>query len=162
MRNLVFFLLIFMTIFGFLAWAQKSREEVPEDQGVTLTDLGVTEAEKSKLRLLWELKRQKQIQAIESLKKLNRLAKDPMTPVDEIRETLEKSRQKRRKQEQQIQVAEDELIKTLPLRAQLHLTILGILENGLTPRRSTMSQRRKKEGVTRNQGEDSGGQNRKE
>ena len=135
------------------------RELIHENQ---LTDLGVTEAEKSKLRLLWELKRQKQIQAIESLKKLNRLAKDPMTPVDEIRETLEKSRQKRRKQEQQIQVAEDELIKTLPLRAQLHLTILGILENGLTPRRSTMSQRRKKEGVTRNQGEDSGGQNRKE
>ena len=85
MRNLVLFLLIFMTIFGFLAWAQKSREEVPEDQGITLTDLGVTEAEKSELRLLWELKRQKQIQAIESLKKLNRLAKDPMTPIDETR-----------------------------------------------------------------------------
>ena len=147
MRNLVFFLLTFITISGLLAWAQKSREEIPEKPSITLTDLGVTEAEKSKLRLLWELKRQKQIQAIENLKKLNRLAKDPMTPVDEIRGTLEQFRQNRREQEQQIQVAEDELIRTLPLRAQLHLTILGVLENGLTSRRSTMSQRKNKESV---------------
>ena len=37
-------------------------------------------------------------------------------------------------QEQKIKSSEEKLIEDLPSRAQLHLTILGVLENGLATR----------------------------
>ena len=130
----VFLLLILTASVGLLARAQKTEEAI-EEKGTTLTDLGVTEEQKAQLKALWELKRQKQIQAVKNLRVLNRLAKDPMASEGAIKEILEKFRQERIEQEQKIKVEEDELIKTLPTRAQLHLTLLGVLENGLTPHR---------------------------
>ncbi|MBI1925353.1 hypothetical protein HYR99_14015 [Candidatus Poribacteria bacterium] len=128
------FLLIFTASVGLLARAQKTEEAI-EDKGITLADLGVTEEQKAQLKALWELKRQKQIQAVKNLRVLNRLAKDPMASEGAIKEILEKFRQERIDQEQKIKAEEDALIKTLPTRAQLHLTLLGVLENGLTPHR---------------------------
>ncbi len=130
----VFLLLILTASVGLLARAQKT-EEATEDRGITLTDLGVTEEQKAQLKALWELKRQKQIQAVKNLRVLNRLAKDPMASEEAIKEILEKFRQGHIEQEQKIKAGEDALIKTLPTRAQLHLTLLGVLENGLTHHR---------------------------
>jgi hypothetical protein len=127
--------LIFAAIFGLVAWAQNTEKEI-EHTAVTLADLGVTTEQKAQIKILWELKRQKQIQAIETLRSLNRLARDTMASDAEIREALLKFRQKRSEQEQNIKASEDKLIKSLPPRAQLHLTILGVLDNGLTLRRS--------------------------
>ena len=141
--SLVLAFLIFTTIFGFVAWAQRT-EKTTEDEGMTLADLGVTPEQKVQIKALWELKRQKQIQAIENLRSLNRLAKDTMASDDEIRETLKKLRQQRLKQEQKVKKSEEELIKSLPPRAQLHLTILGVLDNGLTPRRMGASPKKGK------------------
>ena len=159
--SLVLSLLILMTLFGFFAQAQKRNKDTTNANGITLTDLGVTDAQKTKLKALWELKRQKHIQSVKDLKTLNRLAKDSVASTTEIRETLNKFRHARRKQEQDIEVAEDELIKTLPPRAQLHLTILGILDNGLTPRRDlALSQRGKKQVESQNR-DDAESENRK-
>ena len=71
--------LIFATIFGFVAWGQKAEKRV-EDGGLTLADLGVTEEQKGEIKALWELKRQKQVQALEDLRILNRLARDKAFP----------------------------------------------------------------------------------
>jgi hypothetical protein len=147
MRRLLPSLLILMTICGLFAWAQQNRQEASDTADLTLADLGVTEAQKEQLKALWELKRQKHIQAVAALKTLNRLAKDSIAPEKEIQEILENFRQNRQKQTQQIQAAEDELVKTLPPRAQLHLTILGVLDNGLAPRRAaTLLQKDGKKG----------------
>jgi Spy/CpxP family protein refolding chaperone len=150
--SLVLALLVLITLLGFFAQAQKrNNKEATNADGITLTDLGVTDAQKAKLKALWELKRQKHRQSIKDLRTLNRLAKDSVASTTEIRETLDKFRRARRKQAQDIEVAEDALIKTLPPRAQLHLTILGILDNGLTSRRDlASSQRGKKEVESQN------------
>jgi hypothetical protein len=157
MRRLLPTLLILMTICGLFAWAQQNRQETSDTADLTLADLGVTEAQKEQLKALWELKRQKHIQAVAALKTLNRLAKDSIAPEKEIQEILENVRQNRQKQTQQIQATEDELIKTLPPHAQLHLTILGILDNGLTPRRAaTLLQKGGKEDDDNKQGKGQG------
>ena len=127
-------LLIFATFFGFVTWAQK-MEDGTKREGVTLEALGVTAEQKEQIKALWELKRQRHRQAIENLKPLNRLAKDNMASDEEVREVLKKFHQQRLAQEKQVKTAEDNLIKSLPPRAQLHLTILGVLDNSLTPRR---------------------------
>lgn len=119
---------------GMLAWAQKA-EETTESRGITLADLGVTTEQTDRIKALWELKRQKHIKAVENLRLLNRLAKDFVVSDDEIGETLKKLRQSLLDREKKIKSAEEKLIEELPYRAQLHLTILGVLENGLTPRR---------------------------
>ena len=119
---------------GMLAWAQKA-EEPTESRGITLADLGVTTEQTDRIKALWELKRQKHIKAVENLRLLNRLAKDFVVSDDEIGETLKKLRQSLLDREKKIKSAEEKLIEELPYRAQLHLTILGVLENGLTPRR---------------------------
>ena len=156
--NLVFSLIVLATVFGFMAQAQKSEDNTEGDD-ITLTDLGVTEAQKTGIKALWELKRQNQIHALNDLKILNRLAKDPATSEHEIRETLRELRQRRLTQEQQIQSVEQKLIERLPVRAQLHLTILGVLENGLARRiAGTRTQRTGKGG---NKKEDGGRESRK-
>ena len=124
-------LAVFAIALGLMAQAQK--DDAAED-GVTLAELGVTEAQKTQVKALWELKRQAHIQALNDLKILNRLARDKVASDDKIGATLKELRQRRLKLKQGIQSAEDELIKTLPIRAQLHLTILGVLDNGLTRR----------------------------
>ena len=131
--NLALALLIFATFFGFVTWAQKT-EEGAKKEGVTLEALGVTAAQKERIKALWEFKRQTHRQAIENLKPLNRLAKDEMTSDEEVRETLKKFHQQRLTQEQKVKIAEENLLKSLPPRAQLHLTILGVIDNGLPPR----------------------------
>lgn len=133
--------LICIALCGVIAWAQKSSDE--DEKGITLADLGVTEAQQTELETLWKLKRQKQIQAIEDLKTLNRLAKDALAEEAEIQETLAKFRIKRKETQQQIGAIEEGLLKTLPVRAQLHLTLLGVLDNGIPPR-VAKSQTRKK------------------
>ena len=148
--SLVFGLLVLATLLGFFAQAQKRNNDTTRPDGITLTDLGVTDAQKVKLEALWKLKRQKHIQSVKDLKTLNRLAKDSVASTTTIRETLDKFRHVRRKQEQAIEVAEDELIKTLPPRAQLHLTIMGILDNGLPRRNLALSQRGKKQVASQN------------
>ena len=124
-------LTVFAIAFGLMAQAQK--DDAAED-GVTLAELGVTEAQKTQVKALWELKRQAHIQALSDLKILNRLARDKAASEDKIGESLQKLRQGRLAQKQEIQTAEEALIVTLPVRAQLHLTILGVLDNGLTRR----------------------------
>lgn len=119
---------------GMWAWAQMA-EETNESRGITLAELGVSTDQTKKIKALWELKRQKRIKAVENLRLLNRLAKDLAVSEDEIGETLKKLRQSRLDEEAKIKSTEDKLIEELPYRAQLHLTILGVLENGLTPRR---------------------------
>ena len=130
-------ILIGIALCGVIAWAQKSSDE--NQKGITLVDLGVTEAQKVQLEELWDLKRQKDIQAINDLKTLNRLAKDSLVEDAEIQETLDKFRAKRKEMREQIGEREEELIQTLPTQAQLHLTLMGVLDNGI-PRRTKKAQ----------------------
>ena len=140
--------LICVALCGVIAWAQKSSDE--GEKGIILADLGVTEAQQTELETLWKLKRQKQIQAIEDLKTLNRLAKDSLAADAEIQDTLVQFRTKRRETQQQIEKIEEGLLQTLPVRAQLHLTLLGVLDNGI-PLRIAKSQASKKTDETRQQ-----------
>ena len=96
------------------------------------------------------LKRQKEIQAVKDLKTLNRFAKDSLVTDAEIQETLDEFRAKRKETQAQIDKAEAALIEILPTQAQLHLTLLGILDNGV-PRKITKSQTHKKTDETREQ-----------
>ena len=125
-------ILICIAFFGVIAWAQKGSDDNAE--GVTLADLGVTETQKTELETLWKLKRQKQIQAVEDLKTLNRLAKDTLAKETDIQKTLIEFRTKRKAAQQKIEKIEEGLLQTLPIRAQLHLTLLGVLDNGIPPR----------------------------
>ncbi|MYC74146.1 hypothetical protein F4X10_00030 [Candidatus Poribacteria bacterium] len=125
-------ILISVALCGVIAWAQKSSDE--NKKGITLADLGVTEAQKTQLEELWNLKRQKDIQAINDLKTLNRLAKDSLVEDAAIQETLDEFRSKRKEMRGRIAGIEEELIQVLPTRAQLHLTLMGVLDNGI-PRR---------------------------
>lgn len=136
-------ILMCVVIFGIIAWAEKSNDE--NEKGVTLADLGVTATQQTKIKALWELKRQKQIQAVADLKTLNRLVRDSLAEDTEIQETLDQFRMKRREIQERIDVVEEGLIQTLPPRAQLHLTVLGVLDNGI-PRKMSKSQARKKTG----------------
>ena len=138
-------LTVFAIVFGLMAQAQK--DDAASEDNVTLAKLGVTEAQKTKIKALWELKRQAHIQALSDLKILNRLARDKAASEDKIGEALRELRGRRLTEKQEIQSAEKALIETLPVRAQLHLTILGVLENGLT--------RRIRRGRARDAGEDS-------
>ena len=137
--SLILALLISAIFFGFIAWAQKTENE---NEGVTLEALGVTPEQKAQIKALWELKRQRHRQAIENLRPLNRLVKDEMASDDQVREVLEKFHQQRLAQEQKVKMAEENLIKSLPPRAQLHLTILGVLDNGLIPRHLSTAPKR--------------------
>lgn len=119
------------------AWAQKDEGLVKE--GLTLTDLGVTAKQKTQIEAMWKLKRQKHLEAVKDLKTLNRLVKDSLIGDEEIRQTLEKFRTKRKELQKQIDKAEKEIIEVLSPRAQLHLTVLGVLDNGL-PRRIVKTQ----------------------
>lgn len=134
-------ILMCVALFGVMAWAQKNSNE--SQKGVTLADLGVTEAQKTQIEALWELKRQKQIQAIADLKTLNRLVRDSLAEDAEIQETLDAFRVKRKEMQERIDEVEAGLIQTLLPRAQLHLTVLGVLDNGI-PRKTTKSQTNKK------------------
>lgn len=134
-------ILICIALFGVIAWAQKSNNE--SQKGVTLSDLGVTEAQQTEIKALWELKRQKQIQAVADLKTLNRLVRDSLAEDTEIQETLDAFRVKRKEMQERIDEIEEELIQTLPPRAQLHLTVLGVLDNGIS-RKISKSQASKK------------------
>ena len=125
-------ILICIAFCGVIASAQKSGND--DTEGITLADLGVTEAQKTELETLWKLKRQKQIQAVEDLKTLNRLAKDTLAAETDIQETLTEFRTKRKEAQQKIEEIEEGLLQTLPIRAQLHLTLLGVLDNGIPPR----------------------------
>ena len=138
-------ILMWIGLCGIFAWAQKSSNE--NKKGVTLVDLGVTEAQKIQLEELWDLKRQRDIQAINDLKTLNRLAKDSLVEDAEIQETLDKFRAKRKEIRKQIEEIEDTLIQTLPTQAQLHLTLMGVLDNGI-PRRAKKAQTNKNTGET--------------
>ena len=130
-------IMICVVLCGVLAWAQKGSDE--NQKGITLVDLGVTEEQKVQLEELWDMKRQKDIQAINDLKTLNRLAKDSLVEDAEIQETLDKFRAKRKEMRGQIEASEEELIQTLPTQAQLHLTLMGVLDNGI-PRRTKKAQ----------------------
>ncbi len=134
-------ILMCVVLFSVIAWAQKNNNE--NQKGVTLADLGVTEAQKTQIEALWELKRQKQIQAVADLKTLNRLVRDSLAVDVEIQEKLDAFRAKRMEMQERINKTEEELIQTLPARAQLHLTVLGVLDNGI-PRKMTRSQSDKK------------------
>ena len=136
-------ILMCVALFGVIAWAQKSSDE--NQKGVTLADLGVTEAQQTEIKALWELKRQKQIQAVANLKTLNRLVKDSLVEDAEIQETLDAFRVKRQKMQKRIDEVEEGLVQTLPSRAQLHLTVLGVLDNGI-PRKMSRSQTGRKTG----------------
>ena len=133
-------ILIGIALCGVIAWAQKSSDE--NQKGITLVDLGVTEEQKVQLEGLWDLKRQKDIQAINDLKTLNRLAKDSLVDDAAIQETLDKFRAKRKEMRGQIEEIEEELIQALPTKAQLHLTLMGVLDNGI-PRRTKKAQTNK-------------------
>ena len=130
-----------VALFGVIAWAQKSSNE--SEKGVTLADLGVTEVQQTEIKALWELKRQKQIRAVTDLKTLNRLVRDSLVEDTEIQETLDAFRGKRKEMQEGIDKIEDGLIQALPPRAQLHLTVLGVLDNGI-PRKMSRSQTSKK------------------
>ena len=138
-------ILICAVLCGVLAWAQKSGDE--NQKGTTLVDLGVTEEQKVRLEELWDMKRRKDIQAINDLKTLNRLAKDSLVEEAEVQETLDKVRAKRKEMRGQIEAIEEELIQTLPTQAQLHLTLMGVLDNGI-PRRTKKAQANKDTGET--------------
>lgn len=131
--SLALALLICAAFFGFVTWAQKT-ENGAKDEGVTLAALGVNVEQKAQIKALWELKRQTHRQAIENLRPLNRLAKDKMASDDQVREVLKKFHQERIARERKVETVEEDLIKSLPPRAQLHLTVLGVLDNGLMPR----------------------------
>ena len=118
--------------FGLMARAQK--DDAATEDSVTLAKLGVSETQKTQIKALWELKRQAHIQALNDLKILNRLARDKVASEEKIGEALRKLRQRRLTTKREIRLAEESLIETLPVRAQLHLTILGVLDNGLTRR----------------------------
>ena len=139
-RKQILAILICVALCGVIAWAQKSSSE--DKKGTTLVDLGVTEAQKVELEALWDLKRQKDIQAINDLKTLNRLAKDTLVADAEIQETLDEFRTKRKEMQERIEGIEEELVQALPTRAQLHLTLMGVLDNGI-PRRTKKSQSNK-------------------
>ncbi len=134
-------ILMCVALFSVIAWSQKQNSENPK--GVTLGDLGVTEAQKTQIEALWELKRQKQLQAVADLKTLNRLVRDSLAVEVEIQEKLDAFRATRMKMQERINETEEELIQTLPTRAQLHLTVLGVLDNGI-PRKMARSQTDKK------------------
>ena len=134
-------LLIFAVFFGLVTWAQKT-EDGTKKEGVTLEALGVTAEQKERIKALWEFKRQNHLQAIENLRPLNRLAKDKMASDDQVREVLKKFHQERIARERKVEMAEENLIKSLPPRAQLHLTVLGVLDNGLTPRHFSAAPKR--------------------
>ena len=119
-------------VFGLVAQAQK--DDAAAENSVTLAKLGVSEDQKTQIKALWELKRQAHIRALKDLKILNRLARDEVASEDKIGETLQRLRKRRLTTKRKIRSAEESLIETLPVRAQLHLTILGVLENGLTRR----------------------------
>ncbi len=138
-------ILIGVALCGIIAWAQKSSDE--NQKGTTLVDLGVTEEQKVQLEKLWDLKRQKDIQAINDLKTLNRLAKDSLVDDAVIQETLDKFRAKRKEMRGQIEEIEEKLIQALPTKAQLHLTLMGVLDNGI-PRRTKKAQANKNTGET--------------
>lgn len=131
--HLILLLIGFVVILGFVAEDEKS-EEVPEDKDITLEDLGVKESQKADLKALWQLKRQNQLESLKDLKTLNRMAKDSAMSESEIRGTLQTLRHARLNRAQRIRSAEEFLVETLPIRAQLHLTILGVFENGLPGR----------------------------
>ena len=144
-------LAVLAIVFGLMA----QKNGAATEDNVTLAQLGVTEAQKTQVKALWELKRQAHIQALNDLKILNRLARDKVASEDKIGETLQIRRQGRLTQKQEIQTAEEALIETLPVRAQLHLTILGVLDNGLTRRigrgrtQGTVRDTQIKDGVSR-------------
>ncbi len=121
-----------VVLFSIIAWAQKDEELVKE--GITLTDLGVTTEQKTQIEGMWKLKRQKHIEAVKDLKTLNRLIKDPLIGDEEIRKTLETFRTKRKELQKKIDKSETKLVEVLSPRAQLHLTVLGVLDNGLARR----------------------------
>lgn len=131
--SLILVLLISATFFGFVTSAQKT-ESGTKEEGVTLAALGVSAEQKAQIKALWALKRQSHLQAIENLRSLNRLAKDKMASDDQVREVLKKFHQERIARERKVETAEESLIKSLPPHAQLHLTVLGVLDNGLMPR----------------------------
>jgi len=138
-------ILMCVAICGVIAWAQKHGD--PE-QGITLADLGVTDAQKTQIEEMWELKRQKQIQALDAWKILHRLAKDSLAEEAQIQEALDIFRAKRKELQVQIEETEDVLIQALPTRAQLHLTLLGVLDNGLPPRIAKSQTQKKEAGET--------------
>ncbi len=130
-------------------FAVAQKNEDPAKEGITLADLGVTPEQKTQIDAMWKLKRQKHTQAVKDLKTLNRFVKDSLIDEKEIQETLKKFRTKRKGMQDQIDKAEEALIKTLSPRAQLHLTVLGILDNGL-PRRTMRTQADKAAGQKNN------------
>ena len=134
MRKLIIGVVCSLAVFAIVFGLMAQKDDAATEGNVTLAKLGVTEAQKTQVKALWELKRQAHIQALNDLKILNRLARDKVASDDKIGATLKELRQRRLKLKQGIQSAEDELIKTLPISAQLHLTILGVLDNGLTRR----------------------------
>ncbi len=138
-------ILICVALFGVIAWAQKGEHK--NEQARTWADLGVTPEHQTQLKALWALKRQKEIQAVKDLKTLNRFAKDSLATDAEIQDTLEKFRVKRKETQGKIDKAEEALIEILPTQAQLHLTLLGILDNGV-PRKITKPQTNKKTAET--------------
>lgn len=140
-------ILVMLAACGVIAWAQKHSST---EKGTTLADLGVTEEQKTQIKAMWELKRQKQIQAAKSLHTLNQLAKDSRVEDATIQKTLAEMRAKRQETQQQIEQAEEALTQTLPPRAQLHLTLLGVLDNGL-PRRIVRQQPDNKKEAETNQ-----------
>ena len=133
-------ILICVALCGVIALAQKSNND--NRKGTTLGDLGVTDAQKAQLEELWDLKRQKDIQAINDLKTLNRLVKDSLVKDTEIQKTLDEFRAKRKELQGRIEEIEEELVQILPTRAQLHLTLMGVLDNGI-PRRTKKTQTNK-------------------
>ena len=139
-RKYILAIMVCVALCGVIAWAQKSGDE--GKKGITLADLGVTEAQQTQLETLWELKRQKDIQTINDLKTLNRLAKDSLVEEVKIQKTLDDFRAKRKEIQGQIEEIEDALVQILPTQAQLHLTLMGVLDNGI-PRRTKKSQTNK-------------------
>ena len=136
-----------ITICSILAWGQKNSET--EKERISLAEIGVTPEQKTQIDAMWKLKLQKHRQAVMDLKTLNRYVKDSLMSEKEIRETLERFRSKRIEMQNEIDKAEDALIKRLTPRAQLHLTVFGILDNGL-PRRTTKTQSDKEVGQKNN------------
>ncbi len=133
-------ILICVALLGTIALAQKRNSE--RQQAVTLADLGVTAAQQAEIKALWELKRRKQIQAVDHLKTLNRLVRDSLAEDIQIQETLDKFRLERKEIQGRIDAMEEKLVQALPPRAELHLTVLGVLDNGI-PRKMTTSRTRK-------------------
>ena len=140
----IFGLIALCSIF---AWAQKNSET--EKGRISLAAIGVTPEQKTQIDAMWKLKLQKHRQAVTDLKTLNRYVKDTLMSEKEIRETLERFRLKRIEMQKKIDKAEEALIKSLSPRAQLHLTVFGILDNGL-PRRTTKTQTDKEVGQKNN------------